>query len=466
MKYNLIKDTDSYKTSHPFFYPDGIESSFHYLESRGGLYDETVFCLISYLIKNYFSKKITVQDVLDAKYEFEMQGLPFPTQQWMEIPEKYNGYLPIRIRALPEGSVVPYKNVLLTIQGYGKTTFWIASWIESMVERLWYPITVASRSFKNKKLFNWFTNLSSDNPGLLDYRLHDFGARGSSCYESSLIAGSAHLLVFKGSDTIASHSLLREFYNTPEYISGSACASEHSTITSYGRENEREAYDRMLEVFGNPNSEHRKDFFACVSDSYDIYNAIRNIWGKDLKIKIKDYGVRFVARPDSGDPVETPIWTMNQLEEDFSSTINTKNYRVISDAGVIQGDGVSDSSIEEIVHKMNDLKFSIDNIVFGMGGELHQKLSRDTQSVAYKMSAILRNGVWEGVYKDPIGDSSKKSKTGRLDLIYEDGIYKTVNIQDGDIDHPMSQLIEYYDYGPVDQTFDVENIRSKINSYL
>ena len=467
--YNLILNIDSYKSTQSIQYENNIVSSFHYMESRGGMYDKIMCCFVSYLIKKYLSQKITKELVLEAKEEFDLQGITFPLKGWMQVVEKYNGVLPIVIRAPKEGTIIPYKEVCLTIQGFGIDTFWIASWIETMVLRLWYPMTVATRSFRIKQHFKKYHEMTSDSDiSTIDYKLHDFGARASTSYESSLIAGSAHLFVFKGTDTVAANRLLRKFYNATGFISASAAASEHSTITSWGRTRELKAFDNLVETFGNPNSEYKTDFFSCVSDSYDIYNAIENYWGKALKDKIKEYNIKLVARPDSGDPVIVPNWCLESLWGSFGGTFNTKGFKVIDSASVLQGDGLDEDKIVENLEMMVGNKQSIDNIVFGMGGELHQKLNRDTNKFALKCSAVLREGstVWDDVYKDPIDDKGKTSKKGRLDLIYKDGKYQTVNLYGDDKEHKDTCMITYYDYGVVDTNQSLSEIRKFVDEQL
>jgi nicotinamide phosphoribosyltransferase len=188
-----------------------------------------------------------------------------------------------------------------------------------------------------------------------------------------------------------------------------------------------DAYRNMLEQFAKPGK-----IVAVVSDSYDIWNAIDNLWGEALKQQVENSGGTLVVRPDSGDPVTIVTETIERLMRVFGYRVNDKGYRVLPDfIRVIQGDGVSLNMIEGILETMKTRKQSADNIAFGMGAELLQKVNRDTMKFAMKASAACIEGLWMDVYKDPVTDSGKRSKKGRLALIRrQDGTFNTVRVQD------------------------------------
>lgn len=190
--------------------------------------------------------------------------------------------------------------------------------------------------------------------------------------------------------------------------------SEHSTITSWGRNNEELAMKNMLDAY--PASE--APIIACVSDSYNIYDACKNIWGNHLKQNIIDRGGTLVVRPDTGDPVSTVIEVIRILMGQFGFTYNSKGYKVLPDCvRVIQGDGIDFDSFSKILEALDKDGISCDNIAMGSGGGLLQKVNRDTQRFAFKCSAIYDDsGCWKDVYKEPIGDKTKNSKRGILQL--------------------------------------------------
>jgi nicotinamide phosphoribosyltransferase len=251
----------------------------------------------------------------------------------------------------------------------------------------------------------------------LFFKLHDFGARGASSTETAVLGGMSHLVNFMGTDTFEGIMGAMTYYNS-DVCGFSIPASEHSTITSWGSEGEIEAFKNMIEQFAGEGK-----IFACVSDSYDIYAAAGEKW-PSLKEELVAKGGTLVVRPDSGDPLTMPIEIVKILMDKFGYTINSKGYKVLPPyIRVIQGDGIDHTSLPVIVENMIAEGLSLDNLAFGMGGGLLQKVDRDTLKYAMKASARRdANGVWHDVFKDPITDKGKTSKKGRLGLIYNCGL--------------------------------------------
>jgi nicotinamide phosphoribosyltransferase len=418
---NLILMTDSYKASHFLQYPPGTTRMYSYLESRGGHYSSTVFFGLQYILQQYLGKKITVEMVEEAKEFFEAHGEPFPYEDWLYIANDLQGKIPLRIRAVPEGTVVPVSNVLMDVESTDPRVYWVVSWFETLLMRVWYPITVATQSWHIKRIIHRYLSETADNADeSINFKLHDFGARGVSSHESAALGGAAHLVNFKGSDTVEGIMLLRNHYG--EKLAGfSIPAAEHSTITSWTREGEYQAYENMLNQFGKSGAS-----FAVVSDSYDIDHAVIMIWGEALREKVITSGATVVIRPDSGDPVVVAVNTVKQLADKFGFTYNSKGYKVLQHVRVIQGDGVDEESIVAKLEQLTKSNFSADNIAFGMGGALLQKVNRDTQRFAYKCSEITVGGQTRPVFKSPKDDPTKVSKRGKLDLIDRGGKLKTV----------------------------------------
>ena len=410
LSHNILLNTDSYKVSMWKQYPTGTTGVYSYIESRGGRYDETVFFGLQAFIKEYLLEPITQQDIDTAATIWETHGEPFNRAGWQYILDNHNGYLPVVIKAVPEGTKVPVKNVLATIENTDPNCFWLTTWLETALLRaVWYPTTVATQSRKLKETILYYLEKSGD-PSTINFKLHDFGARGVSSMESAALGGMAHLVNFMGSDTMSGVLAAREYYNAG--ISGySIPAAEHSTITSWGRDGEVDAYRNMLTQFAKPGS-----MVAIVSDSYDIYNAVENLWGGKLKQEVIDSGATVIIRPDSGDPLEVCLKLVRILGDKFGYTVNEKGYKVLNNVRLIQGDGVNEQAIRTILGNFYIHGWSADNIAFGMGGALLQQLDRDTQNFAMKCSAIQINGVWHDVQKDPITDPGKKSKAGRVTL--------------------------------------------------
>ncbi len=456
---NRIIDTDSYKASHFLQYPPNTTRAFFYLESRGSDRDwnETVFFGLQYLLKNYFLAPFTQAMVEEAQEVIAAHGLTFNYDGWTNLIEKHNGKLPLRIRAVAEGSVVPLHNVLMTVETTDDEFAWLGSWFETQLMRIWYGITVCSQSFQIKRDVYKFLRETADDAGAeIAFKVHDFGARGVSSQETAAIGGAAHLVNFMGTDTMAALLLHRKFYNCA--MAGfSIPAAEHSTITSWGRDNEIEAYRNMLRNFAKPNA-----LVAVVSDSWNIYHAVEKIWGEQLKQEVIDSGATIVIRPDSGEPVEVVSKVAQILGEKFGCETNSKGFKVLKNVRIIQGDGVNQNSIKQILERLKSEGFSASNIAFGIGGSLLQKIDRDTLRFAYKCSAIVVDGELREVYKQPITDSGKNSKKGRLDLILNDGEYETVKIEDAEtIAAENSQMRTVFENGELLVDDSLDEIRKR-----
>lgn len=452
---NVILNTDSYKASHWLQYPQGTTKVFSYLESRGGRYGQTLFFGLQYIMKEYLTKLVTVEMVEQAEKFFKLHGEPFNTEGWMYIAKDLGGKIPLRIRAVPEGTVVPTHNVLMTVENTDPKCFWVTSWFETLLMRVWYPTTVATQSWHCKQIIKSYLEKTSDDPSAeIAFKLHDFGSRGVSSRESAAIGGASHLVNFMGSDTVDGVVMANEYYKS-EMAGFSIPAAEHSTITTYGKDNEVDAYRNMLVNFAKPGS-----LVAVVSDSYDLENAVDNIWGKQLRDEVINSGATVVIRPDSGNPPDMVLLTLKLLDNNFGSTYNKKGYKVLNNVRVIQGDGINEESIREILRVATDAGFSATNIAFGMGGALLQQVNRDTQRFAYKCSSVTVNGIEREVFKQPKTDLGKTSKKGKLDLVQlasKGGRFETVK----GIDQFGSVMKIVFEDGKLKKEYSLAEIRER-----
>lgn len=461
LPYNLLTDVDSYKLSHWNQYPKDADYMMSYLEARGGEFDECTLFGLQYLLHEYLSKPITQQD-LDEATKFALNhGEPLNKEGWQYIVDTYNGYLPVRIRAIPEGTIVPVSNAVLTIECHDEKCFWVVSYLETMLHRLWYPSTIATTSRESKKILNHYLQMSSDTPEAdLPFKLHDFGGRGVTCLEQSRLGGAAHLLSFMGSDTIEGIRFANHYYDC-EMAGFSIPASEHSTVSSWTRDGEKDFYKNFVKVYltdrqvpaGLPK------LAACVSDTYNIFEAVKFWCSPEMRQTLKDSGGTLVIRPDSGEPVDTirKIFELLETELGEEVTVNNKGYKVLpSYLRVIQGDGVDRDSMDCILAQLTIMDWSATNIAFGSGGGLLQKVNRDTQKWAFKCCAIGVDDQIVPVFKDPITDQGKRSKSGILDLVLENGEYKTITVGYGDPGRKDSVLQDVYINGKilVNTTFD------------
>lgn len=458
MEHNIIELTDSYKVTHWPQYPPGTRNIHSYFESRGGLFPTTTFFGLQYILKHYLQGQVvTSEKIIEARELFNPHffgnGKLFNEGGWHYIMAKHGGCLPVSIKAVPEGTKVQTHNVLMNIEATDPACYWLPNYLETLLVQVWYPTTVASLSSRIREIIRLALETSGDVGGLC-YKLHDFGFRGVSSVESAMIGGMAHLVNFQGTDTIVALRGAKEYYKC-SCAGNSIPAAEHSTITSWFRSMEKEAYENML-------TQYPTGFVAVVSDSYDIYNACSKIWGEELRDKVLSRDGVLVIRPDSGVPVDVILKILPILADKFGYTMNEKGYRVLHPkVRVIQGDGVNANSISEILGEMLKQKWSADNIAFGMGGALLQGVNRDTNRFAFKCSAREdERGVWHDVYKQPVTDSGKVSKKGKLKLIKESsGTYTTVPLEVPTVQEDL--LVEVFRDGEVLKEYTFDEIRKR-----
>ena len=422
MQPNIILLTDSYKVSHYKQYPTGTTQIYSYFESRGGQFDNLTFFGLQYYLIEYLAGQVVTQAKINQAEKlftahFGDKKL-FNKAGWEYILKEHKGHLPVRIRAVPEGMVIPTHNVIMTVENTDPNCFWLTNFLETLLVQMWYPCTVATISREVKSLIIKYLKQTGD-PETIDFKLHDFGFRGVSSVEGASIGGAAHLVNFMGTDTVVALTFIQEYYGTDGMFGFSIPAAEHSTITSWGQAHEVDAYRNMLD-------QYPEGLVAVVSDSYDVYYACKKLWGEVLKEEILQRNGTLVVRPDSGIPKDVVLKCVEILGDKIGFRINEKGYKVLNPKiRVIQGDGVNYESIGEILENLKTHGWSADNVGFGMGGALLQKVHRDTQKFAFKCSCATVNGEDRDVFKDPITDHGKKSKKGRLKLVYENGQYQT-----------------------------------------
>lgn len=428
-----ILRTDSYKFSHFKQYPADTETIYSYLESRGGMFPETVFFGLNYYLKEYLSRPVTMKDIdrAEQRVNLHLGEGNFNRAGWERIVKVHNGFLPVRIKAVPEGTVVPTRNVLMTIENTDPELPWVTNYVETLLLKVWYPITVATLSREIKKLIKRYLEDTGDVGGL-DFKLHDFGYRGVSSEESAAIGGMAHLVNFKGTDTVIALEAAEEYYS--ELMAGfSIAAAEHSTIMAWGQENEYDAFKNMVEQFG------KNALYAVVSDTNNIFEACENIWGEMLRRKVLENPGILVVRPDSGIPHEVVRKVVEILGNKFGWTVNDKGFKVLNHVRVIQGDGINLEEVGRILEALKIRGWSADNVTFGMGGALLQQCNRDTQKFAIKASSMTRGGRIYDLQKRPVTDNGKWSKAGRLKLVENNGVLETVTVDQ--IGHDVLQTV-------------------------
>jgi nicotinamide phosphoribosyltransferase len=453
---NICWLTDSYKVSHFKQYPPGTQRIYSYFESRSGSkYPEVCFFGLQYFLETYLAGPVVTQQKIDLAADLFHQHFGydvFNRAGWDDILKSHGGHLPILIKAVPEGTIVPENNVLMTVENTDDSAYWLTNWLETLLVQVWYPSTVATQSRAMKQVILQALRETGD-PSLIDFKLHDFGFRGVTCPEQSALGSAAHLVNFQGTDSIPGLLMARQYYDCP--MAGfSIPAAEHSTITSWGEAHEIDAMRNMLTAYPT-------GLVACVSDSFDIFRACSEYWGGILKDQVLARDGVLVVRPDSGDPPTIVVDVVNRLGEAFGTTVNSKGFRVLyPKVRVIQGDGIDFAMLEKILNALKAAGWSADNVAFGSGGGLLQKVNRDTEKFAFKCSSAIVNGASRDVYKRPVTDQDKKSKAGRLKLIrLANGGVQTVREEDAP--HEPDLLEEVFRDGKIVSKQSFSSIRQR-----
>uniref|UniRef100_A0A673UBT8 Nicotinamide phosphoribosyltransferase n=1 Tax=Suricata suricatta TaxID=37032 RepID=A0A673UBT8_SURSU len=427
-EFNILLATDSYKVTHYKQYPPNTSKVYSYFECREKKtenskikkvkYEETVFYGLQYILNKYLKGKVvTKEKIQEAKevYREHFQDDVFNEKGWNYI-------------------------------------------LETILVQSWYPITVATNSREQKKILAKYLLETSGNLDGLEYKLHDFGYRGVSSQETAGIGASAHLVNFKGTDTVAGIAFVKKYYGTKDPVPGySVPAAEHSTITAWGKDREKDAFEHIVTQFSSVP-------VSVVSDSYDIYNACEKIWGEDLRhlILSRSTEAPLIIRPDSGNPLDTVLKVLDILGKKFPITENSKGYKLLPPyLRIIQGDGVDINTLQEIVEGMKQKKWSIENIAFGSGGALLQKLTRDLLNCSFKCSYVVTNGLGINVFKDPVADPNKRSKKGRLSLHRTPaGNFVTLEEGKGDLEEYGQDLLHtVFKNGKVTKSYSFDEIR-------
>jgi len=434
---NFFLLTDFYKTTHWLQYPRGTSEVMSYYENREGMFPKQIFFGLQYIIKKYLVGRVAYPWMLeDAKKTIkEASGFDyFNTIGAERLVYHHKGRLPIEIRAVPEGSIVGTSNVLFTIRNTDPEMPFLTNYIEDICMWVYSTIAPATNSYYFSKLERYFGSITGaeENP----YFLNDFGLRGASSLETAKKAGGGHLLIYKGSDNLPAQKWLEKYYNAPTIL-GSVFASEHSTTTINGEENECDTIKNWLlnKIPGAAPA-------SLVIDSYDDIRFTKEYLGGKLKHIILERAGTTIARPDSGFPVQKSLNIIQILWDCFGGIVNGKGFKVLNvKVRVIYGDKISYTMGYEIMKNLVDNEFCISNMVFGAGGDITQNYNRDTFGTAIKCCFAVIDDKERNVAKNPKSQSSKKSKAGKLKLYrYQNGKYATITSSDSQFDSYINEL--------------------------
>lgn len=444
MKINPLLLTDFYKVGHPFQYPNGttlVYSNLTPRKSRLNGIDEMVFFGLQYFIKEYlikyfnenFFKQPKEKVISDYKRRvFTSLGSHLPTYEHIEKLHDL-GYLPIEIKALPEGSSVKMKTPVLTIVNTLPEFYWLTNFVESLMSAiLWQPCTSATIAKEYRKILDRYAEETGMPKEFVQWQGHDFSFRGMSSLESAVLSGMGHLLYFTGTDTIPAIDALEYYYNAnseAELIGGSVPATEHSVMCSGSKDGEIETFRRLItEVYPT-------GIVSIVSDTWDLWKVCTE-YLVELREVILSRDGKVVIRPDSGDPVDIICGNPNGKTESerkgviellwdvFGGTETEKGYKLLdSHIGAIYGDSITRERATQICQRLKDKGFA-SQVVFGIGSFTYQYNTRDTFGIAMKATYVEVNGEGREIFKNPVtDDGTKKSATGLLYVSKENGAY-------------------------------------------
>jgi nicotinamide phosphoribosyltransferase len=433
MQYNPALAVDFYKVGHIFQYPKGTEYICSNLTPRSGKYsnvpnDGKVVVAGLWAAVNsfemfweeFFQSSRKIVDLYFSVVESAIG--PMISKQHMYDLHDY-GRLPVEIRLLPEGTVVPYGTPVLSIMNTDPKFFWVVNYLETALSAVcWKPLTTATTAYTYRKMIDKFLAETSDNPEFAWWQCHDFSARGMSGYDDAAMSGIGHLFSFRGTDTVSAIERMKRFYDTNgELVGGSVPATEHSVMAAGGFDSEINTYERLItEVYPS-------GIVSIVSDTWDYWQVLTDYTVR-LKDKILARDGKVVFRPDSGDPVKiicgdpdadpsTPEFkgSVMVLDSIFGHTVNSKGYKVLNPkVGLIYGDSITYDRANQILTRLKANGWSSENIVFGVGSYTYQNVTRDTHGFAVKATWAQINGVSTPIFKQPKTDSGKNSHRGLL----------------------------------------------------
>lgn len=454
---NPLTCIDFYKADHRRQYPEGttmVYSNFTArsdgLARKSSVYDQkVVFFGLQYFIKSFlidlWNKEFFEKDKDEVikKYKRRMDNSLGPDAVPMDhIGELHElGYLPLEIRAIPEGEAVNIKVPLLTIHNTHPEFFWLTNYMESVMScNLWKPITSATTARQYRRILDKYADSTGGDKSFVDFQAHDFSFRGMSGVIDASLSGAAHLLFFKGTDTIPAIDLLEDYYyadSDEELVGCSVPATEHSVMCMGTKDNEIDTFKRLITEL------YPKGIVSIVSDTWDLWKVLDE-YAPALKKEIEARDGKVVFRPDSGNPVDIICGDMdapgrtnasegclNLLWEHFGGTINNKGYKELNPkVGLIYGDSITLERCEAILARMKLMGFASTNIVFGVGSYTYQHCTRDNFGFAMKATYGEVNSEGREIFKNPITDSGvKKSAKGLLKVSKDnEGAY---TVEDG-----------------------------------
>lgn len=441
----IIYQHDGYKADHRRQFPAGTEFVYSNFTARGpsripGIDRVLFFGLQRFLMKRLigdFAEFFSAYEPADI-YQRRMNaylGVPsFPVEHIRDLHAL--GYIPIRIKALPEGALVPFGVPLLTIENTDSRFAWLTNFLETMLSaELWPTCTSATIAFRYRQVFERFAQLTGADPAFVKWQGHDFSMRGMFGIEAAAMSGMAHLLSFTGSDTVPAIDEFGRWYQADAYndlVAGSVPATEHAVMCAGGEDSEIDTFRRLLRIYPT-------GIVSVVSDTWDFWHVVSEVLPA-IRPEVVQRDGKLVIRPDSGDPVEILCGSEKEhpdgprgkgliqcLWEIFGGTYNAAGFRQLDPhIGAIYGDSITLQRQEEILRRLKAKGFASSNVVLGIGSYSYQGVTRDTFGFAMKATHVVVNGEPRDIYKRPKTDSGKNSHRGLLRVDFENGAYKVL----------------------------------------
>ncbi|AIM60530.1 nicotinate phosphoribosyltransferase [Cellulophaga geojensis KL-A] len=446
---NPLLYTDGYKVDHRRQYPEGttlVYSNWTPRKSRIDAIDEVVFFGLQYFIKKYIIEEFNTnffnkpKKEIAEKYSRRINNYLGPNAVGIKHIEDLHdlGYLPMVIKALPEGSSVPIRVPMMTMYNTLPEFFWLTNYFETILSTtIWMPCTSATIAKQYRKILDKYAEETSTALEFVDWQGHDFSMRGIAGMEAAVMSASGHLLSFSGTDTIPAIDFLEEYYNAnsdKELVGGSVAATEHSVMCMGTNTGEQETFKRLItEVYPN-------GIVSIVSDTWDLWKVLTE-YLPNLKEDVLARDGKVVIRPDSGDPADIICGNPNGKTEEekkgviellweiFGGQTNSKGYKELdSHIGAIYGDSITTERATDICERLKQKGFASTNVVLGIGSFTYQYNTRDTFGFAMKATYGEVNGEGREIFKDPItDDGTKKSAKGLLKIEKENGTYNLVD---------------------------------------
>ncbi len=491
MKISPILLKDGYKVGHIFQYPEGttlVYSNLTPRKSRDPEIKEIVFFGMQYFIKEYlihqFEEGFFKRPKAEVMKEYARRldnYLGKDSITYKHIGDLHElGYLPLEIKALPEGSLVPMRVPIFTIMNTKPEFFWLTNMLETLLSAIiWKPCTSATTAFVYLRTFTKYAKVTvGDDMSFISWQGHDFSFRGMSGIEDAVMSGAAHLLSFTGTDTIPAIDFLEEYYKADcekELIGGSVPATEHSVMCMGTQGDEIKTFERLI------SDVYPTGIVSIVSDTWDFWKVITEFL-PELKTKILARNGKVVIRPDSGDPVKiiigdkdatpgTPEFkgAIECMWETFGGIITEKGYKLLDGhIGLIYGDSINLERQVEILEGLKQKGFASYNVVLGIGSFTYEYVTRDTFGFAMKATYGEVNGLGRDIFKDPkTDDGTKKSAKGLMQVYLDKETGQlALNDQCSWEEEKQGELITVFKNGKLLIDWSLSEIRERLKSHI